>query len=209
MIPRMAGPLAIAAALTLTLSAAARAVPPQATAVFAGGCFWGIEGVFEHVKGVTSAVSGYAGGSVVSPTYEQVSTGATGHAESVRVTYDPTQVSYEQLLEVFFTIAHDPTQVGGQGPDHGTQYRSIVFYSDTAQRRAVEAYVAELTRKKVFARPIVTEIVPVTVFYEAEGYHQNYMARHPQARYIVYHDAPKVARLQKQFPALYREPVPN
>jgi peptide-methionine (S)-S-oxide reductase len=138
-----------------------------------------------------------------------VGTGGTGHAESVRVTYDPSQVSYEQLLEVFFTIAHDPTQVGCQGPDRGTQYRSVVFYGDTAQRRAVEAYVAKVTKQKVFAKPIVTEIVPFTVFYQAEDYHQNYMARHPQALYIVYHDAPKVARLQKQFPALYREPVPN
>ena len=198
----LAAPLILAATVTF-------APPPQATAVFAGGCFWGIEGVFEHVKGVTSAVSGYAGGSVVSPTYEQVGSGKTGHAESVRVTYDPTQVSYEQLLEVFFTVAHNPTQVGGQGPDRGTQYRSVVFYADTVQRRAVEAYVAELTKKKVFAKPIITEIVPLTAFYPAEGYHQNYMALHPQAPYIVYHDAPKVANLQRQFPALYHEPVAN
>jgi peptide-methionine (S)-S-oxide reductase len=156
---------------------------------------------------VTSATAGYAGGSVVSPTYEQVGSGTTGHAESVRVTYDPSQVSYKQLLEVFFTVAHNPTQVGGQGPDHGTQYRSIVFYGDTTQRRAVEAYVAELTKQKVFANPIVTEIVPFTVFYPAEDYHQHYMALHPQALYIVYHDAPKVANLQRRFPALYREPA--
>ena len=207
MMRRMAGPLVIAAAVTL--AAAARSGPPPATAVFAGGCFWGIEGVFEHVKGVTSATAGYAGGSVASPSYEQVSSGTTGHAEAVRVTYDPSQVTYERLLEVFFTVAHDPTQLNRQGPDHGTQYRSIVFYRDTAQRRAVETYVNELKRKKVFATPVVTEIVPLTAFYEAEAYHQHYMARHPRARYIVYNDAPKVVNLRRQFPALYREPIPE
>jgi peptide-methionine (S)-S-oxide reductase len=201
MMRSLAAPLVLAAALAL-----AAAAPPQATAVFAGGCFWGIEGVFEHVKGVTSATAGYAGGSAVSPSYEQVSSGTTGHAESVRVTYDPSQITYEQLLEVFFTVAHDPTQLNRQGPDDGRQYRSVVFYSDTAQWRAVEAYVAGLMRKKVFARPIVTQIVPLTAFYEAEGYHQHYMARHPKARYIVYNDAPKVANLRRQFPSLYREP---
>ena len=197
----LTAPLVLAAAIVL-----AAAAPPQATAVFAGGCFWGIEGVFEHVKGVTSATAGYAGGSVASPSYELVSTGTTGHAESVRVTYDPSQVTYEQLLEVFFSVAHDPTQLNRQGPDHGTQYRSIVFYSDTAQRRAVEAFVAELTRKRVFSKSIVTQIVPLAAFYEAEGYHQHYMERHPTALYIVYNDAPKVTNLRRQFPALYREP---
>jgi len=162
--------------------------------------------VFEHVKGVTSATAGYAGGAVASPSYEQVSTGTTGHAESVRVTYDPSQVTYERLLEVFFTVAHDPTQRNRQGPDHGTQYRSVVFYGDTAQRRAAEAYVAELTRKQAFSTPIVTEIVPLTAFYEAEEYHQHYMARHPHSLYIVYNDAPKVKALRVAFPALYREP---
>ena len=215
MMRRLAGPFILAAAAMLAApraesqSQASARGPAQATAVFAGGCFWGIEGVFRHVKGVTSATSGYAGGSMVSPTYEQVSTGATGHAESVRVTYDPTRVSYEQLLEVFFTVAHDPTQLNRQGPDHGTQYRSIVFYSDTVQRREVKAFVAELTNKKRFAKPIVTEIVPFTVFYPAEEYHQNYMARNPTALYIVYHDAPKVANLHRQFPALYRDPGPE
>jgi peptide-methionine (S)-S-oxide reductase len=206
MIRSLTGPLVVAAAITF---AATPSSEPQATAVFAGGCFWGIEGVFEHVKGVTSATAGYAGGSVAAPSYEQVSTGSTGHAESVRVTYDPSQVTYEQLLQVFFTVAHDPTQLNRQGPDEGTQYRSIVFYGDTVQQRIAQAYVAELTRKQVFARPVVTEIVPLTTFYEAEGYHQNYMARHPRARYIVYNDAPKVANLQRQFPALYREPLPD
>ena len=206
----LAGPLAIAAALTLAVTAySAPSFAPQsrATAVFAGGCFWGIEGVFEHVKGVTSATAGYAGGSVPSPTYEQVSSGSTGHAESVRVTYDPSQVTYEQLLEVFFTVAHDPTQRNRQGPDFGTQYRSIVFYGDSAQRRAAQSYVAELRRNKVWSKPVVTEIVPLTDFYEAEAYHQHYMARHPRAPYIMYNDAPKVANLQRRLPALYREPL--
>ena len=180
--------------------------PAPATAVFAGGCFWGVEGVFEHVKGVLSATAGYAGGRVVSPSYEQVSTGQTGHAESVRVTYDPTQVSYQQLLEVFFTIAHDPTQKNRQGPDHGTQYRSVVFYTDTVQARLARAYVADLTGRRVYAGPIVTEIVPLQAFYDAESYHQGYMARHPDAPYIVYNDAPKVQRLRESLPGLYREP---
>ena len=181
--------------------------PSTATAVFAGGCFWGIEGVFEHVKGVQSATAGYAGGSLASPSYEQVSSGRTGHAESVRVKYDPAQVSYEQLLQVFFTVAHDPTQKNRQGPDHGTQYRSVVFYADTVQARIARAYVADLTARRVYAAPIVTEIVPLQAFYEAEAYHQHYMARHPDAPYIVYNDAPKVQHLRDALPALYREPA--
>jgi peptide-methionine (S)-S-oxide reductase len=177
-----------------------------ATAVFAGGCFWGVEGVFEHVKGVLSATAGYAGGSVASPSYELVSSGATGHAESVRVTYDPSQVSYEQLLQVFFTVAHDPTQRNRQGPDVGTQYRSIVFYRDSVQRRLAQAYVADLASRRTHSAPIVTEIVPLETFYPAEAYHQHYMAQHPHALYIVYNDAPKVKNLQKEFPGLYRVP---
>jgi peptide-methionine (S)-S-oxide reductase len=176
------------------------------TAVFAGGCFWGIEGVFRHVKGVTSATSGYAGGSVVAPSYEQVGTGATGHAESVLVTYDPSQVSYVQLLDVFFMVAHDPTQLNRQGPDVGTQYRSIVFYRDSAQRHSADLYIAGLTAKKVFPAPIVTQLKPFEAFYPAEAYHQNYMALHPRAPYIVYHDVPKVKNLRREFPGLYREP---
>jgi len=201
----LAGPvLAVAAILALTTSASAQATP--ATAVFAGGCFWGVEGVFEHVKGVLSATAGYAGGSVPSPSYEQVSTGATGHAESVRVTYDPAQVSYDQLLDVFFAVVHDPTQRNRQGPDVGTQYRSIILYGDSLQRRLAEAHVADLTARKVYSAPIVTEIVSLETFYPAEAYHQHYMARHPHALYIVYNDAPKVKHLQRDFPALYREP---
>jgi peptide-methionine (S)-S-oxide reductase len=174
------------------------------TAVFAGGCFWGVEGVFEHVKGVLSAVSGYAGGTVANPTYEQVSSGTTGHAESVRVVFDPARVTYGQLLQVFFGVVHDPTELNRQGPDVGTQYRSIVFYRNAAQRRAADAYVAELTRDKVFSKPIVTEIAPLGAFYRAEAYHQHFMARHPNYPYIVYNDAPKLVRLQREFPALYR-----
>ena len=175
------------------------------TAVFAGGCFWGIEAVFEHVRGVKSAVSGYAGGRVPSPSYEEVSSGTTGHAESVQVIYDPSQVTYGKLLEVFFAVAHDPTQLNRQGPDVGTQYRSVVFYRNDAQKRAAEAYVAQLTQAKAFSRPIVTEIVPLRAFYPAEDYHQDYMAHHPNQPYIVINDAPKVEHLRRQYPALYRD----
>ncbi|MEO8451397.1 MAG: peptide-methionine (S)-S-oxide reductase MsrA [Gemmatimonadota bacterium] len=182
--------------------------PPAAavdTAVFAGGCFWGIEGVFDHLTGVVSAVAGYAGGSTVAPSYEQVSSGATGHAESVQVIYDPAKITYTKLLQVFFTVAHDPTELNRQGPDEGTQYRSAVFYRTPEQHRAVEAYVAELSRAKTYPRPIVTQLVPLRAFYPAESYHQNYMALHPTAPYIVYNDAPKVERLRHELPALYRE----
>lgn len=178
----------------------------EKVAVFAGGCFWGVEGVFEHLKGVKSATSGYAGGTVASPSYEDVSSGATGHAESVRVVYDPAVISYDQLLEVFFTVAHDPTQLDRQGPDTGTQYRSIVFFADSSQRESAAAYVARLRAAKTFSRPIVTEITPLGTFYPAESYHQHYMERHPYQPYILINDAPKVAHLRKAFPALYQDP---
>ena len=182
---------------------------PQAeqTAVFAGGCFWGVEGVFEHLRGVKSATAGYAGGTATSPSYEEVSSGSTGHAESVRVVFDPAQISYKQLLTVFFAVAHDPTQRNRQGPDVGTQYRSIVFYGNDEQKREAEAYVAELSAKKAYPRPIVTEIVPLRAFYQAEDYHQGYMQRHPHAPYIVFNDAPKLVQLERQFPDLYRKPA--
>jgi peptide-methionine (S)-S-oxide reductase len=179
----------------------------EATAVFAGGCFWGVEGVFEHLRGVKSATAGYAGGTVASPSYEQVSSGSTGHAESVRVVFDPAQISYKQLLAVFFSVAHDPTERNRQGPDVGTQYRSIVFYANDEEKREAEAYVAELTAKKVYPRPIVTEIVPLRGFYQAEDYHQGYMQRHPHQPYIVFNDAPKLVQLERQFPDLYRKPA--
>jgi len=204
----------VAVSAVLGLSAARlNATPPDAAngrdkvAVFAGGCFWGVEAVFEHLKGVKSATSGYAGGSVASPSYEQVSSGETGHAESVRVVYDPAEISYEQLLEVFFTVAHDPTQLNRQGPDVGTQYRSVVFYTDDAQKQSAEAYVAKLRAAKTFSAPIVTQITPLRAFYQAEDYHQHYMAQHPYQPYIVFNDAPKVVHLRKAFPVLYREPA--
>ena len=182
--------------------------PPAAaagtrTAVFAGGCFWGMEGVFEHVKGVTRVVSGYAGGSAATAHYEQVSTGTTGHAESVRISYDPKRISYGQLLKVFFSVAHDPTELDRQGPDTGTQYRSAIFYTDGEQKRVADAYIAQLQAAHAFARPIVTEVTPLKGFYEAEAYHQHYLALHPDQPYIVINDLPKIANLQRQFPALY------
>ncbi|HXQ27801.1 MAG TPA: peptide-methionine (S)-S-oxide reductase MsrA [Gemmatimonadales bacterium] len=190
---------------SLGLGSRVLAQSPADTAAFAGGCFWGIEGVFEHVKGVTSATPGYAGGSVQNPSYERVSSGTTGHAESVRVVYDPSQVSYEQLLQVFFAVALDPTELNRQGPDVGTQYRSIVFYRDSVQHRAASAFIADLTSRKVYGAPIVTEVDSLGAFYPAEGYHQHYMQRHPNAPYIVYNDAPKVKNLKRDFPALYWE----
>ena len=186
------------------IGAKLRTGAPLDTAVFAGGCFWGIEAVFEHIKGVRSAVSGYAGGKTTSPNYEEVSTGSTGHAESVRVVYDPGVVSYGQLLQVFFSVAHDPTQLNRQGPDHGTQYRSAIFYRSPEQQRAAEAYVRQLTAAKTFAKPIVTQIAPLSAFYQAEDYHQDYMAHHPTQPYIVYNDAPKVEQLKVRFPQLYQ-----
>ena len=175
---------------------------PQ-TAVFAGGCFWGVEAVFRHVKGVSSAVSGYAGGNSKTAEYMIVSSGTTGHAESVQVTYDPTKVSYGQLLKVFFSVAHDPTQLNRQGPDSGTQYRSAIFTTSDEQMRVAKAYVAQLDRANAFGHPIVTEIVPLPKFYPAEAYHQNYLALNPTQPYIVFNDLPKLANLKTQFPDLY------
>jgi peptide-methionine (S)-S-oxide reductase len=175
------------------------------TAVFAGGCFWGIEAVFEHTRGVVDAVSGYAGGTVANPEYETVSSGTTGHAESVRVVYDPSRVSYGELLRVFFSVAHDPTELNRQGPDEGPQYRSAIFYADEAQHGAATAYIAQVTAAKTFKRPIVTQVVPLTKFYAAEKYHQDFAERNPNYPYIVINDAPKVAALKKYLPDLYQE----
>jgi peptide-methionine (S)-S-oxide reductase len=174
------------------------------TAVFAGGCFWGIEAVFEHVKGVLEVVSGYAGGSTKNPSYEEVSSGLTGHAEVVRVTYDPAQISYETLLDVFFSVAHDPTQLNRQGPDVGTQYRSAIFFADEPQQKTARAYIDKLTKEKKFTQPIVTEVTALVKFYPAESYHQDYMQKHPTQPYIVIHDRPKVEALRRQFAHLYR-----
>lgn len=175
------------------------------TAVFAGGCFWGIEAVFEHVKGVTDARSGYAGGDAKTADYEKVSDGDTGHAESVQVTFDPTKVTYAQLLEIFFSVAHDPTQLNYQGPDRGTQYRSAIFYANNEQKKAATDYITSLTNAKKFDKPIVTEVTQLSKFYEAEAYHQDYLKHHPDQPYIVINDKPKVEALKKQFPDLYVE----
>jgi peptide-methionine (S)-S-oxide reductase len=173
------------------------------TAVFAGGCFWGVEAVFEHVKGVTQVVSGYSGGSADTAKYDAVSSGNTGHAESVRVSYDPSRISYGQLLKVFFSVAHDPTELNRQGPDTGTQYRSAVFFANDEQQRVAESYIAQLQAARALPRPIVTQVTPLQAFYEAEAYHQDYLVRHPNQPYIVINDLPKIADLQRQFPALY------
>ena len=175
----------------------------EQTAVLAGGCFWGVEAVFEHVKGVADVRSGYAGGSATTASYEKVSRGGTGHAESVQITYDPSKISYGQLLKVFFAVAHDPTELNRQGPDTGTQYRSAIFYSNEEQKRIAQAYIEQLNKAKVFGRPLVTQVAALQAFYEAEGYHQNYLANHPNEPYIVFNDLPKVENLRKQFPGLY------
>jgi peptide-methionine (S)-S-oxide reductase len=173
-----------------------------ATAVFAGGCFWGVEAVFERLRGVSEVVSGFAGGKKETAHYDIVSEGRTGHAESVKITYDPSQISYGQLLQVFFSVAHDPTELNRQGPDEGTQYRSAIFYSDDEQKRVAEAYIAQLNDAKAFRRRIVTQLTPLNGFYAAEANHQHYLDRHPNDPYIVYNDLPKVRELQKQFPEL-------
>lgn len=180
------------------------AKPGKAVAVFAGGCFWGVEAVFEHVRGVTDATSGYSGGGALSAHYQLVGTGRTGHAESVRVTYDPSQVTYGQLLKVFFSVAHDPTQLDRQSPDVGPQYRSEVFTASKAQRDVATAYIAQLDAAKVFDKRIATRVEPLDGFYPAEAYHQDYLRLHPDEPYIVYNDAPKLVELKRLFPALYR-----
>jgi peptide-methionine (S)-S-oxide reductase len=193
--------------LTVLGLVASAAIPAAAeeTVVLAGGCFWGVQGVFQRVKGVTRAVSGYAGGSAAAAHYELVSRGTTGHAESVQVTYDPARVSYAQLLQVFFTVAHDPTQLNRQGPDVGTQYRSVIFYATAEQKTGADVYIGQLTASKAFPRAIVTQVVPLAGFYPAEDYHQDYLNRNPNEPYIVYNDWPKIDHLRKQFPALYVE----
>ena len=175
---------------------------PLDTVVFAGGCFWGVQAVFQHVNGVVSATSGYAGGKVARPSYEDVSTGTTGHAEVVRVVYDPSKVSYGKLLDVFFTVAHDPTQLNRQGPDHGTQYRSAVFFTNDAQKAATQVYIAQLSKG---GDKIVTQVAPVSNFFVAESYHQDYATLHPNEPYIYYNDAPKIAALKKQYASLWSD----
>jgi peptide-methionine (S)-S-oxide reductase len=174
------------------------------TAVLAGGCFWGVQAVFEHLKGVKSVTSGYSGGFVKSPSYESVSMGVTGHAESVSITFDPSKITYGQLLMVFFSVVHDPTQWNRQGPDTGSQYRSAIFYNSDEQKRIAEAYIAQLDAAKVYSRPIVTKVEPFQAFYPAEEYHQDFLKHNPENPYIVYNDLPKVENLKKDFPDLYK-----
>ena len=177
----------------------------EQTAVFAGGCFWGMEGVFEHLKGVSEVYTGYAGGSEKSAHYEEVSSGATAHAESVKITYDPSQISYGQLLKIYFAVAHDPTQLNRQGPDEGTQYRSAIFFANDEQKQVAQTYIAQLNKAHLFERPIVTQLNPLERFYVAEDYHQDYIERNPYNPYVMLHDLPQIARLQEQFPNLYQE----
>jgi peptide-methionine (S)-S-oxide reductase len=203
----------ILAALTLVGAAAAGAAgtptpaagaPVTQKVVLAGGCFWGMEAVFESLKGVSSAVSGYAGGGKDTAHYDIVSNGDTGHAESVEITYDPAQISFQQLLTVFFLVAHDPTELNRQGPDEGTQYRSAIFFTSDAQKRTAATYMSALRQDKVFDKPIVTELVPLQAFYPAENYHQHFVARNPYYPYVVVNDLPKLAQLRKQFPQLVK-----
>ena len=213
--------LLVLAALAVPRSSAepARAIPApaldpipteatSAVAVLAGGCFWGVQGVFQHVKGVSNAVSGYAGGEAATAHYDMVGMGTTGHAESVKVTYDPRQISYGQILQIYFSVAHDPTQLNRQGPDVGTQYRSAIFPADEEQARVAKAYIGQLDEAHAFPAPIVTRIEPGKGFYSAEDYHQDFLVRNPSYPYIVFHDLPKVEALKRLFPDLYRkEPV--
>jgi len=174
------------------------------TAVFAGGCFWGVDAVFKHVKGVAEVESGYAGGNASTAKYDKVSEGDTGHAEAVRVRFNPAQVSYQQLLKVFFSVAHNPTELNRQGPDVGSQYRSAIFFTDAEQQKTAQNTIQQLTATRTYPAPIVTELTPLSTFYPAEAYHQNYLARHPDEPYIVFNDLPKVEHLRKQFPELYQ-----
>jgi peptide-methionine (S)-S-oxide reductase len=188
--------------------AAAQAAAPSSAApeqiVLSGGCFWGMEAVFEDLKGVTNVVSGYSGGSKATAHYELVSTGLTGHAESVEINFDPNVISLQQLLQVYFFVAHDPTQLNRQGPDEGTQYRSVIWYENDDQKRLAEAYIKLLTDKHSFNAPIVTQVVPLQAFYPAEAYHQHYVARNPDNPYVQYEDLPKLAHLRQTFPNLVR-----
>jgi peptide-methionine (S)-S-oxide reductase len=196
------------AGVFITLLTCLSVAAAEQTAVFAGGCFWGVEAVFEHVKGVTHVRSGYAGGSRETANYADVSSGSTDHAEVVEIRFDPAKVAYEQLLYVFFTVAHDPTEVDRQGPDNGRQYRSAIFYSDEKQKKSAAAFIASINASKVFDKPVATQIVPLAGFFAAEEYHQDYLKKHPDDSYIVTHDLPKLEALRNKFPALYRKYIP-
>ncbi len=195
--------IALVLGISLFMPAVASAAPLQRV-VLAGGCFWGMQAVFEPLKGVTKVVAGYSGGSALTAHYDIVSTGMTGHAESVEITYDPAQVSFNRLLDVYFLVAHDPTELNRQGPDDGSQYRSEIFYSTPAQRAEAQAYIKHLTSAKVFSAPIVTKLEPLHAFYTAEAYHQNFVAHNPDNPYVVYNDKPKLAELRHRFPQLLR-----
>ena len=184
-------------------TAADSAATGKQTAVLAGGCFWGVDAVFKHIKGVESVVSGYSGGDAATAEYATVSTGSTGHAESVKITYDPTQVRFSELLRIFFSVATDPTQLNRQGPDVGSQYRSVIFYTNQEQREIAQAYVDQLNKARVFSHPVVTQVAPFKAFFPAEAYHQNFLERHPNYPYIVYNDLPKLRALKKKFPDFY------
>jgi peptide-methionine (S)-S-oxide reductase len=200
-----AAPLALAMiAAALGAAPTQAATPRQEKAVLAGGCFWGMEAVFEQLRGVTNVVSGFSGGSKATAHYDTVSEGTTGHAESVEITYDPSRISYRQLLQVYFTVAHDPTELDYQGPDHGTQYRSSIFYTSDEQKRVAEATIRELTAAHTYTAPIVTKVVPFTAFYPAEEYHQHFVARNPNSPYVVYNDIPKLKALREKYPALLK-----
>jgi peptide-methionine (S)-S-oxide reductase len=212
---KLTAPLVLLSALTACAAEPAVVIAPPAvdepagaehtaTAIFAGGCFWGVQGVFQHVKGVTSAISGYTGGEARTANYEWVERGDTGHAESVKITYDPTQISYGKLLQVFFSVAHDPTQLNRQGPDSGTQYRSAIFPQTASQRAVAEKYIAQLNASRAYKKPLATKIESDKKFYTAESYHQNYLTLHPNDPYIVFNDAPKLVDLKRIAPDLYR-----
>jgi peptide-methionine (S)-S-oxide reductase len=177
---------------------------PFETAVLAGGCFWGMQGVFEHVRGVRSVLAGYSGGAANTAHYDDVGTGTTGHAESVQITFDPDELSFGELLQIYFSVAHDPTELDRQGPDSGSQYRSDIFYADETQRRIAASYIAQLDRARSFGRPIATRVDPLKGFYAAEGYHQDFYLKNPDYPYIVSNDLPKIRRLQQRFPQYYR-----
>ena len=207
---------ALAAGILASSADSARTIPAPAvdetpaqaasqTAVLAGGCFWGVQGVFQHTAGVVNAVSGYAGGSQMTATYEQVSTGSTGHAESVQIKFDPKKISYGKILQIFFSVVHDPTQLNRQGPDTGTQYRSAIFTTSDEQKKVADAYIAQLNAAKVYRKPIVTKVGPLEGFFPAEAYHQDYLTLHPNQPYIVFNDLPKVENLKKIFAENYIE----
>jgi peptide-methionine (S)-S-oxide reductase len=180
-----------------------KAAGPMQTAVLAGGCFWGVQGVFEHARGVRKVIAGYAGGERSTADYKRVGTGTTGHAESVKIVFDPAKISYGQILQIAFSVVHDPTQLNRQGPDVGTQYRSVIFYADDDQKRIAQAYIAQLDQDHVFARSIVTQVDPLKGFYEAEGYHQDYLIHNPTNPYIATYDVPKLENFKRTFPELY------